>query len=275
MFDRILVPLDGSALAAVALDAAGKLADRWDAEIEVLTLFRWGDESSKLDETVMSQAGRIEHDSVVDIRPVSASVAEDIAAEVDKVENTLVVMSTMARGRSAGIVSNIAEDVMQRVRQPMLLLGPNNEITRDWPAGPLCVCTDGSDFAESIVPLSAAWAVNLDLDPVVLSVTDPSEVPAGMLPAAETKTAAHLARRMKQTTGAGVNYASLRGRDAAKAIVDHAKNNDASIIALATHGRSGVDRVRYGSVAMGVIRYATCPVLVNRPPVDPEQTGEP
>lgn len=266
MFDRILVPLDGTTVATGALDAAEKLADRWGAEIEVLTLLRWGDESFQLDETVTRQAERIEHERSIDIRPVSYSVADDIAAEFDVVENTVVVMSTMARGRSAGIISNVAEDVMRHIRKPMLLLGPNDEITDNWPAGPLCVCTDGSDFAESIIPFSAAWAESLDLEPVVLTVIDPSKVPAGISQVAETNAAVHVARQMEEMLGTGVNYDALHGHDVAKAIVDYAEHNDASMIALATHGRSGVDRVRYGSVAMGVIRQATCPVLINRPP---------
>lgn len=273
MFDRILVPLDGTITATTALDAAERLADRWGAKIEVLTLLRVGDQSLGLHETVKRQTERIEHERQIDVRPVSYSVADDIAAEFDEVENTVVVMSTAARGRSAGIVSNIAEEVVRHIRKPMLLLGPNDEIADDWPDGPLCVCTDGSRFAESIIPFSAEWANSLDLEPLVLSVIDSSKVPADFPKAAENNAAVHVARQLEELVDDTVNYEVLHGHDAATAIVDYAEHAGASMIALATHGRSGVSRLRYGSVAMGVIRQATCPVLINRPPTDSGGAG--
>jgi nucleotide-binding universal stress UspA family protein len=37
------------------------------------------------------------------------------------------------------------------------------------------------------------------------------------------------------------------------------------MIAMATHGRSGLTRISLGSVASDVVRHAPCPVLVSRP----------
>lgn len=268
MFDRILIPLDGSLTATSALYAGERLADRWDADIKILTLLRRGDTSIGLDRTVAKQADRIRHERSVDIRSVSYSVVDDIAAEFDEVENTLVVMSTWARGRSAGLASNVAEDVMRHIRKPMLLLGPTDEIPDDWPSGPLFVCTDGSEFADSIVPFAAKWASSLGLEVMVLSVIDPAKVPAGVSPASESNAPSRVAHAMEGMMGRTVNFDTLHGANPAKAIVDYAERNDASMIALATHGRSGVERMIFGSVAMGVVREATCPVLVNRPPID-------
>lgn len=268
MFDRILVPLDGSLPATSALYAAEKLADRWDAEIKILTLLRKNDRKFGIDDLVQRQANRIKHDRQVEIRSMSYSVVEDIATEFDEVENTLVVMSTWARGRPAAVASNVAEDVMRHIRKPMLLLGPNDEIADDWPNGPLMVCTDGSPFAESILPLSAMWSNSLALDPMILTVVDLSEVPAGISPAAESNAAAHFSRQMEALVDTAVNYDVLHGHDAAKAIVDYAERAGASMIVLATHGRSGIERALHGSVAMGVVRGSTCPVLINRPPLD-------
>lgn len=46
------------------------------------------------------------------------------------------------------------------------------------------------------------------------------------------------------------------------AIVDYAEKNMADLIVLGTKGRSGFKKLLLGSVASGVVTYATCPVMV-------------
>jgi nucleotide-binding universal stress UspA family protein len=52
---------------------------------------------------------------------------------------------------------------------------------------------------------------------------------------------------------------------AAEAILDYAEHHQVDLIAIATHGRSGVSRWVFGSVTQKVIHAATVPVLVIRP----------
>jgi len=47
-------------------------------------------------------------------------------------------------------------------------------------------------------------------------------------------------------------------------ILECARQTQADLIALTTHGRSGLQRLVYGSVADGVVRQATSPVLLVR-----------
>jgi universal stress protein A len=42
---------------------------------------------------------------------------------------------------------------------------------------------------------------------------------------------------------------------------------DASLIVIGTHGRTGLDRILFGSTAERVVRSAHCPVLTVRLPV--------
>ena len=56
----------------------------------------------------------------------------------------------------------------------------------------------------------------------------------------------------------------LREGDARQVILDVAAERDADLVALGTHGRSGVAHVLLGSVAEAVIRAAGCDVLVAR-----------
>jgi len=45
-----------------------------------------------------------------------------------------------------------------------------------------------------------------------------------------------------------------------------AKEKEADLIVMATHGRSGLSHILFGSVAEKVVRKSTCPVLSVRPP---------
>ena len=49
-------------------------------------------------------------------------------------------------------------------------------------------------------------------------------------------------------------------------ICRYAESSKASVIVIATHGRTGLGHVVLGSVAERVIRHAPCPVLVVKPP---------
>jgi nucleotide-binding universal stress UspA family protein len=52
----------------------------------------------------------------------------------------------------------------------------------------------------------------------------------------------------------------------AAGILEQAATTDASLIAMATHGRSGWERLALGSVADKVLRGTTVPLLLLRPP---------
>lgn len=53
--------------------------------------------------------------------------------------------------------------------------------------------------------------------------------------------------------------------DPATAIVDYARNEGVDLIVMSTHGRTGLARWAYGSVAHKVLQAAPCAVLVVRP----------
>lgn len=52
------------------------------------------------------------------------------------------------------------------------------------------------------------------------------------------------------------------GEDAAHALVDYAQGDTIRMVVMATHGRSGIERWRMGSVTERVVRHSHVPVLV-------------
>jgi len=58
---------------------------------------------------------------------------------------------------------------------------------------------------------------------------------------------------------------TIRGLQVGEAIVSYANENNISLIAIATHGRSGLGRLVFGSVADFVLRETGLPILVIKP----------
>jgi universal stress protein A len=68
-----------------------------------------------------------------------------------------------------------------------------------------------------------------------------------------------------ELTGLDVEEIIVHG-DAAAEIVRVAGENEADLIVISSHGRTGLGRMIFGSTAEAVVRHAGCPVLVVKPP---------
>ena len=53
--------------------------------------------------------------------------------------------------------------------------------------------------------------------------------------------------------------------DVAEEIIKHAEKSGTDMIIIGTHGRKGLEKIMFGSVARGVVRGASCPVLTVNP----------
>lgn len=58
--------------------------------------------------------------------------------------------------------------------------------------------------------------------------------------------------------------------EAASEIVRVAREREVDLIVIASHGRTGLGRILFGSTAEAVVRHASCPVLVVKPSQDHE-----
>jgi nucleotide-binding universal stress UspA family protein len=66
-------------------------------------------------------------------------------------------------------------------------------------------------------------------------------------------------------SGTRVEVELIVGGTADEAILDYTKENDIDLIIMSTHGRSGVHRWIFGSVAQRVLRHSPVPVLIVPP----------
>jgi nucleotide-binding universal stress UspA family protein len=166
------------------------------------------------------------------------------------------------------LFGSTAAELLSEAQIPMVFVGP--EVDTEDPQGldTVLICTDGSDCAEAIVPTAADWIRAMSLRPKVVEVLDPQirfELEATEGDVIETSTVHGVADHVATVSGVSVDWDVLHGDDAAKAIVEHARSSQASLIAMATHGRTGWARIAAGSVATAVVHSSPCPVLLVRP----------
>jgi nucleotide-binding universal stress UspA family protein len=117
-------------------------------------------------------------------------------------------------------------------------------------------------------PFKARLSVLYVVEPIYYAVPDFTGSPAmGELLTEQMGTArAQLARLERQYAKRRVKLqALLETGTAYEAIVETAKQIKADLIAMATHGRTGMSHLLLGSVAERVVRTAPCPVLTLRP----------
>jgi nucleotide-binding universal stress UspA family protein len=144
----------------------------------------------------------------------------------------------------------------------------------------ILVPLDGSDLAECVLPHVESITRGCGVQEVVfLGVAEPFHPPSGYSAYfsqetikridTDNKAAAesYLNQLVKRTRYGGVSVKPevITGIPA-ESIADYADKNGVDLIIIATHGRSGVSRWVWGSVADRVLRSASVPVLMVRAP---------
>jgi len=131
---------------------------------------------------------------------------------------------------------------------------------------------DGSKTAEKVLPFARLLARTLKLPVQLLEVVDISAATAhivtdkaryldAIIAEGERASREHLAEVAVTFAGLHVTCKVERGRPA-ESIIENAEADAGTLITMATHGRSGINRWMMGSVAEKVVRLAPCPVLV-------------
>jgi len=216
--------------------------------------------------------------SGAECRVVEGVAAAEIVRNAREEPCDLIVMGTHGRGGVARLLlGSVAADVMQKAPCPVLAVKPPGARK---PAG---------EEAAAVVSGAAARP----LFPVILHPTDFSERSShafdvacalarggGRLNVLHVVEAVHVASegyeqalyerlRMFETDDPSIQVEYwLREGDPATEILSEASAKQCDLIALGTHGWTGLDRLLMGSVAQKVLRGADCPVLAVRVPAE-------
>jgi nucleotide-binding universal stress UspA family protein len=192
------------------------------------------------------------------------SVAGAVAGHVEALTGAMVVMSSHGRGRSAAVLGSVADELLRLLFGPIFVVGPHVATSGVQLDGTYIVPLDGSPDGERILPIVETFMVEFAGSPWIVEVVDPDLRVSGDL--VESAYPARLAHQVAAVTGGTVEFEVLHGDNPASAIVDFATRSDAALIFASTHGRTAMARLRLGSVAADLVKHATCPVVMYRPP---------
>ncbi len=300
MLKHILVPLDGTSLAEMALRPAAMLAERFDAEVILLvrSIETWpaGEPAPsdglnamfQAEEYLTTVANKLAGGAFTVQRAVlGQKPASGISAEADYHQADLIVMATHGRqGLDALLHPSVTWEVLRQTSAPILTWKAKEEQGQApalaWmprflqdASAPLLVPLDGSLPAEQALPLARAFAQQLG-NPLLLVRAAEQPFIAGsaidyaqMLVRAQEWSLAeansYLERKRLELAGAGLRIAihSHLG-DATTIIRDEAQKHRVGLVVMASRGRGGLGRFLLGSVARRLLSQLEVPIVLVR-----------
>ena len=146
--------------------------------------------------------------------------------------------------------------------------------------------TDFSGCANYALPYAAAIARAAGATIICLHVVEPIAPAVGYSGLAEPMPIADISGQLEDSaerelpklarcedfSGLEIEDVIVHG-DAAAEIVRVAGEREVDLIVVSSHGRTGLGRIIFGSTAEAVVRHASCPVLVVKPPPQEEESN--
>lgn len=264
----ILVPVeDGGDLRAV--DVAVRLATVVGAGVRLLSVVRdrtfAADREAALIEAVADRGPAPPEVRVVAHHDVAAAIADASPAA------STICMTTAATLRPhEGHFGSIAEAVVRDLGRPIILVGPSVQERFTGAGTRLVLPLDGSTAGEYVIESAEALAAALQAELWVVTVVSArqerqvAEATGDEYGAIEAGYVRRLASEISTRSGATAQFEVLHGPDPATAILDFAAPD--GLIAMSTHGRTGLARIFAGSVTTQVVAGCRQPVMVVRPP---------
>ncbi|QPV63656.1 universal stress protein [Halosimplex litoreum] len=291
MYETILVPTDGSAHAERAARHAVSLAEAFGASVTVLGVadiaaaagpFDAGGVSREFRERVRSESESVVEETVAladDRVPVKTAVvdgdpAKAIVEYADEGEFDAVAMGTHGRrGLSRLVFGSVARYVVRHTTRPVLTARETDAgLVTDY--DDVLVPTDGSDAAEAAVAHGIAVADAFDATVHAVTVVDLGGMTTGSGVEPPTQRLERQTEAGEETVEAVAERARDEGLDATATVVhgfpsadllDYVDEEGVDIVAMGTHGRTGLDRVLLGSTTERVLTRSPVPVLAVHP----------
>lgn len=303
MLATVLVPLDGSAFAEVALPVATRLVNRSAGRLYLATadqpspaLVGPFEYSSALD--AVGDACRTDDgaylmkaatglgsvgEGTVRVSLLEGPAGEAICEEAGRIGADLVVMATHGRSATGRVLlGSVADYVVQHAARPVLLVKPPwlGADPVDHPIRSILVPLDPSDYSEAILESVLGVTRILDAKVTLLTVIAPRfglaepelPPPAAQHPTIVARRSDEAHARLRRLArfyallGIETRIRVAVAATPAAGILEVLNEGGFDMVAMATHGAAGVRRMLAGSVADKVIQGSRKPVLVYHPP---------
>jgi nucleotide-binding universal stress UspA family protein len=296
LYQKILIPLDGSNASEQVLPYARALARKLHLPVQLLAVvddialaaLAPAEEKKNVEDlvgaNVRSSAAFLEkmsttfHEVSVSCTVEKGTAGDVIIKKAAAESGSLIAIATHDRsGIDRWLLGSVAEKVMRGTMNPLLLVRAEEgaQTTGEAILKTVIVPLDGSPLAERALPHAIDLATMMDLELLLVRAFSLSETLSGyddyvdwnkLETAVKDEAARYLDRKkgeLKQPRLVKISPLAIEG-EAAEQITNLAKRTGASLVVICSHGRSGVGRWLLGSVAERVLRHSTGPVLLVR-----------
>lgn len=292
---KVLLATDGSASSGVAVQLVAGLDWPTGTTIRIVTTLDtvrlagpWATMTSyglaDLEASLLDELEAVLEDAEKVLAPTGATIERQVllgrpsAALVDQASelgSDLIVVGNRGQGPlRTMLLGSVSAEVVDHAPCPVL-------VARGATLGRIVLAHDGSELARAAEDLLAGMPPLMGVPVEVVSVVRTHE------PSADTLAPGTMGRSM-EVYGTALDESrrhhedvaraaaerlghlgreatwTVRAGDPARTLIDEAQTKGADLIALGTHGRTGLDRLVMGSVARNVLTHAHCSVLIVR-----------
>ncbi|MFC1943144.1 universal stress protein [Chloroflexota bacterium] len=292
MYEKILVPLDGSKLAEIALPYAKELARKLGSKITLVSVLPVGSESddNKYHHShrfYMQEMVKIIKQQAINVESVilTGAPAEEIVNYADREDISLIIMGTRGQsGIKRWVLGSIADKVVSATTRPVALITTDDTETsvqgKDLLSKAL-VILDGIAEAEAVIPYVEDLGSKLDIEVVLLQLVEQAFMyyegadDLSYVPVSKKKMNSRRAKARRYLTklaslleskGIIVRVKVVTKGNSAETIIKVASQTDAGVIVMSTRGRSGISRWIFGGVRDEIVNIGNVLVLLVRPP---------
>ena len=297
MFDRILVPLDGSELATCVLPYAVGVARALGSNITLLHVLERDDAPTGVVNPVDWQLQRMEAQSYLESLRARLGRATPHSPDLQMLEGTAAVsIIEYARNHKCGLLamsshgqsglngwnmSSVVQKVIDRARNSILLVRAYQQDSafaeehgEAFRFRRILVPLDGSQRAESILPIVTALAHFWDAELVFVHVVVRTELIQRLPLTAEDvllldqvtqrnlAQASHYFAALQTRLPLASRLQIEVGTSVADTLHNLVEQAEVDLVVLCAHGHSGQQQRPYGSIATSFLTYGTTPLLV-------------
>lgn len=263
MYEKILVPTDGSEVAKRAGEYAIALAEQFDATLEIIHISEPIDKSEDSGpvSTLADAASELALTFETAVIEESGDVHRSIIDYAEQNEIDIIVMGTHGRtGINRFLLGSVAEQTLRESTVPVVTVHEDTEI--DAAIEHVLVPTDGSESAN----VAAEHAIDLALK-TGATLHALYVVESGLPVAAEeiAETALDTVTEAAKEAGLEDIETVIRHGRVHQGIAGYTSEAGIDCVVMGTHGRTGLRRYLLGSVTERTVRFSPVPVFSVKP----------
>ena len=259
MIERVVVPVDFTAESEWAVVPAIRFAEWSGTRVELVSVVAPSDRSQVEHRLAMLAATTGPDGADYRIIESDGPAEPALMDELRRRPNALWCLGSHARSAVGEILRySVSEDLVRDAHVPVVLVGPNCTAAPNGRV--LAVALDGTDQGEAIMPSALDLASSLGMTVRLLEVGDQAGALSTDCETAQLTTAG---RRVPAMAGGPIDHDVLHARHPAHELADYvAAHHEIGLVAMATRGLSGMERLRHGGRAFDLAHRAVVPVAI-------------